>query len=94
MPHLLCECGTLFEAPPGPATCPACKQLHPLTAGKIKVTCPCGAELKAPARLAGKPAACPKCGEAVIVPSFLDDTTLEAAAIASTPLTRHPLPLR
>jgi RsiW-degrading membrane proteinase PrsW (M82 family) len=85
MPHLLCECGNLFEAPPGPATCPSCKQLHPLTAGKIKVTCPCGAELKAPARLAGKPAACPKCGEAVIVPSFLDDTTLEAAAIASTP---------
>ena len=83
MPHLLCACGHLFEAPPGPAFCPSCKQLHPLTAGKIKVECICGAILKAPASLAGKNAKCPTCGEEVRVPDRAE--VMEAVIAASAP---------
>jgi len=83
MPHLLCACGHLFEAPPGPAFCPSCKQLHPLTAGKIKVECICGAVLKAPASLAGKNAKCPTCGEEVRVPDRAE--VMEAVVAASAP---------
>jgi RsiW-degrading membrane proteinase PrsW (M82 family) len=85
MPHLLCECGNLFEAPPGPAFCPACRKLHPLTAEKIKVQCICGAELKAPASLAGKNAKCPTCGELVRVPAIDYSERLEVSLMAAAP---------
>lgn len=86
MPHLLCPCGNLFEAPPGPAFCPVCKKLHPLTATKISVECICGAVLKAPAALAGKDAKCPTCGEMVRVPE--PAAVMEAAFVEATPIPR------
>src|SRR5258705_6135905 len=85
MPHLLCECGNLFEAPPGPASCPVCRALHPLSVEKILVQCWCGAELKAPARLAGKNAKCPKCGAAVRVPSSTEDVEVSLAMPSAPP---------
>jgi len=85
MPHLLCECGNLFEAPPGPASCPVCRALHPLSVEKIRVQCWCGAELKAPARLAGKNAKCSKCGAAVRVPSPTEDVEVSLAMPSAPP---------
>jgi hypothetical protein len=90
MPHLLCTCGVLFEAPPGPAFCPSCKKLHPLTAPKIKVECLCGAVLKAPASLAGKNAKCPTCGQEVRVPDRAD--VMESIVTASAPPPPPPSP--
>ena len=90
MPSLLCPCGNLFEAPPGPAFCPECKKLHPLTATKIRVECVCGAALRAPASLAGKAATCPQCGEQVRVPE--PAAVMEAAFAAAAPEPPPPPP--
>jgi len=93
MPTLLCPCGNLFDAPPGPAFCPECKKLHPLTATKIQVECICGAVLKAPAALAGKNAKCPKCGEGVRVPEPAAVLEMALAAAASPPPPPRPAPV-
>ena len=93
MPTLLCPCGNLFDAPPGPAFCPACKKLHPLTATKIQVECICGAVLKAPAALAGKNAKCPKCGEEVRVPEPASEFESAMAAAAPPPPPPRPAPV-
>lgn len=83
MRTLLCACGHLFDAPPGPATCPECRRVHPLTVATIRVECVCGAVLKAPARLAGKSAKCPTCGTELRVPESESAQDVEVSLVMS-----------
>ena len=89
----MCACGHLFEAPPGPATCPVCHQIHPLTLARISVQCLCGAELKAPGRMAGKMAKCPKCGEELLVPASEQVAMMSASLGAPEPPPRPAAPV-
>ncbi|HXX93448.1 MAG TPA: PrsW family glutamic-type intramembrane protease [Planctomycetota bacterium] len=70
MPEVSCPCGQRFEAPPGETACPGCGALHAVTApDRLQVGCACGAKLNVPLRLAGTLVTCPKCAQAVQVPS-------------------------
>lgn len=49
----------------------------------VRISCPCGAKLSAPARSAGRRATCPKCGARVQVP---DDSTADTPPAANIPI--------